>query len=961
MATHYPHRLAVEAYPDYTRRPFRAPSWATFGDRTQFTSLRSLHQSTWREDLDRYTREYALGRVVWPMLHVLHMPHLEEVVEELRKRDLFLFDLWSYVPGSSMEGIWSNITPPPGVVAYLERALGERFLGIDNGEQDGRYVSGFARQQCPNPQDRAAQYLNFQRHFERLTNELGNHMTALVSLCYGHYFLKEGNHALLGAETAQALPNSQVYYAFIRGACRQYGVPWFGNASCFNRWGYKNYEVEGATPDAGGQSACGADQGTSLSLLKRLIYTHILYNSVFVGFEMGWLREVKGTGGTAASGALGGPPAATARVELTPIGMIQQDAIRFVAEHGAPGALHTPVALLLDFHAGWTMPRHLYSGDVYQVWGSLPYEDGDFLTHGVLGLLYPGYEDSSYYHDERGFLAPTPHGDLADVVLSDAPAWALRQYGLVVAAGALAPGAELCDTLRDYLAQGGHLVLTAANAAHVLPELQISAAPVSVAAPALVCWADGTEDREAMAFALHTAQLPATTEVLATCAGRPAVCRFAVGSGTCTLLLSPYGVGPRPASVGPVLNAVDQPLSCPQPLLAHARRALDRALAEQALFSAGAGLGLITCRKGPGVYTLGVYNNDLHARPFQIVAHCGALRVVRELPLGQRERGQVGYWPTGMGQHDGGRSDATTIAGGDVRLFEVTVAAEQLRCLPPVQPAPRPCDRFLAVRGLASLQEAILARPTFFQHFDGVKLDWRYVWARDRQQIDRERAWLARQQVRLMVDCCGDLNFFPGLTLLSTLPNRYAESLDALDDALGKAARLGATDAVLSLHRQPENHCDATRAEALFVAGMQAVCRLAARHGMTVHLQHQRFRWWGYRGGHGPFVGATAQALAFLAKVDAPNLRLALDTGHVAWNGEPLAAVVQAAGDRLGAVLYSAPRRDQFGQVYDAHLPVADSGLDLAPARGLTGRPQVLDALYPDADAEYRDCRAVWG
>ena len=105
-----------------------------------------------------------------------------------------------------------------------------------------------------------------------------------LSLNFGHYFLKEGTYTLIGAETAQALPNNQVYYAFIRGAGKQYGVPWFGNASVWNRWGYKTY---GAAGGSGGETHSPTN-GTSLSLMKRLLYSHVLYNCVAVGFESGW-------------------------------------------------------------------------------------------------------------------------------------------------------------------------------------------------------------------------------------------------------------------------------------------------------------------------------------------------------------------------------------------------------------------------------------------------------------------------------------------------------------------------------------------------------------------------------------------------------------------------------------------------------------------------------------------------
>ena len=55
--------------------------------------------------------------------------------------------------------------------------------------------------------------------------------------------------------------------------------------------------------------------------------------------------------------------------------------------------------------------------------GNLPYELPDYLTDGMLDILYPGYQDASYYKDERGFIAPNPYGDIADCLMSDAPQW----------------------------------------------------------------------------------------------------------------------------------------------------------------------------------------------------------------------------------------------------------------------------------------------------------------------------------------------------------------------------------------------------------------------------------------------------------------------------------------------------------------------------------------------------------
>ena len=168
----------------------------------------------------------------------------------------------------------------------LEAKLGERWLGMDIGEQDGRYIGGYANQMTPASASRFEQYLNFQRHFERMGDDLGHKLSALVSLNFGHYFLKEGTFTLIGAETAQGLPNNQVYYAFIRGAG--------GNTGCLGSAMLRSGTV-GATRPTARRAAAGGEihgptKGTSLSLLKRLIYSHILYNCVAVGFESGWIR-----------------------------------------------------------------------------------------------------------------------------------------------------------------------------------------------------------------------------------------------------------------------------------------------------------------------------------------------------------------------------------------------------------------------------------------------------------------------------------------------------------------------------------------------------------------------------------------------------------------------------------------------------------------------------------------------
>lgn len=145
------------------------------------------------------------------------------------------------------------------------------------------------------------------------------------------------------------------------------------------------------------------------------------------------------------------------------------------------------IGIIVDYAAGWTSPRNLYEGtvdffrlvrgilstsvnttistdynegDLFYVWGNLPYSPtrGDYLTDSLLRLIYPNYQDSSYFHNEtvsqrlrplvtqsnalsryvpryQGFSSPTPFGDSLDFLLSDAPAWLLGRYDTLLLAG----------------------------------------------------------------------------------------------------------------------------------------------------------------------------------------------------------------------------------------------------------------------------------------------------------------------------------------------------------------------------------------------------------------------------------------------------------------------------------------------------------------------------------------------
>jgi len=879
----YSHKLEPGEHPDYDRRAVKPPTWATFKNRTQFTCLRGFEMKDdqvvgFAEELEKFTRTHELGDVIWPTYGVLFAKNLGDLADEIKRRDLYLFDIWGYVPGSGPGGYWKQFLPPAGALATLESKLGERWLGTDIGEQDGRYIGGYANQMTPASASRFEQYLNFQRHFERMGDDLGHKHATLVSLNFGHYFLKEGTYTLIGAETAQALPNNQVYYAFIRGAGKQYGVPWFGNASIFNRWGYKTYDSAGGS----GGDTHSPTNGTSLSLLKRLLYSHILYNCVAAGFESAWFDGEK----------------------LSPVGHIQQAGQRWVKEHGQPGVMHTPVALLLDFNSGWTFPRHLYWADVYRVWGNLPYEPGDYLTDAVLDLLYPGYQNSSYFHDESGFITPTPFGDVADCLLSDAPLWALERYPVVIVAGELRGGREMRDKLQAYAERGGHVVITATN----LAKLPGGLAGRTEAADATV----------------------------------------SCGRGKVTFFASPFGVKHQPLPDQKQLNEIDKPLPKPYTLEPKVRSRLEQILRAQQLFNLrGEGLSLITCRKQAGEYTIGIANNTWKEQPFHLESLCGKIESLREIPLDQSEKGAIGQTPIGVDAALLGTSGEGKIAGGDVRIFAVKVKETGVEEIPHVKPLPRPHDRFLTLRRATSIKEEILARPTFFEHFDGVCVDWRILHEREQAALQKEARWLKRQGVRIIVDLSSGVNLYPTLRLLNNISADYEASMVVWSDVLAKMEILGAKDLVFTLHRDPENNFTGEQANAGYTGTLKNLAAQAAARGVTLHL----------RLGPGKPPRNFAEGFHYLDPVGAPNLKLAVETAML---GDKLPEKDMPAWlkGRLGIWLVAAPRSDFTGKVWDTHAPLHSLRDLKTTARWLAtspAAPKILDAVLDNQDEEYRD------
>jgi hypothetical protein len=363
-------------------------------------------------------------------------------------------------------------------------------------------------------------------------------------------------------------------------------------------------------------------------------------------------------------------------------------------------------------------------------------------------------------------------------------------------------------------------------------------------------------------------------------------------------------------------------------------------------------LSVIVCRKAAGQYTLGICNNSLAPKPFKIVSYCGPIEKIRELALDQSEKTAVGNLPLGLEKASIGVSDEKQIAGGDVRIFDVQVQEQKIQEIVHSIPSARPRGRALPLRHAKSIKEEILLRPTFFQNFDSVVIDWKYLYCADKQCIEQQSGWLARQKVRIFVDMSSGLNAFPDFRLINNDKKEYDRSIKAIEEVMNRMKILNTGDLILSVHNKPAHKYTPDQAVASFEETLHVICEKAQQRGITVYLRLDPRK----------LIGNIAQATQFFERVKAPNFKLAASTA-VIWDEKlsPQKAKELLAG-KVGLWLAAAPEYDVAGRIWSLNGAIAETEYK-NQLPGLLGiapdAPVVLDGIYQNQDQEYNDVKFI--
>jgi hypothetical protein len=156
---------------------------------------------------------------------------------------------------------------------------------------------------------------------------------------------------------------------------------------------------------------------------------------------------------------------------------------------------------------------------------------------------------------------------------------------------------------------------------------------------------------------------------------------------------------------------------------------------------------------GPDTYVVGIYNSQLTRQPFLIESKIGGIMAKEEIPLDTLAQ-KYPFLPEGY-PGDGKSSGPADIAAGDVRFFKVIVkpsSAPVKVVAHPVFKAPSK-NRFVRMSTLPDLERNLLRWPTFFQHLNGVMLDWTQFRDIDPDALRYDGSrWLNRQRLGVVVD-----------------------------------------------------------------------------------------------------------------------------------------------------------------------------------------------------------------
>lgn len=308
-----------------------------------------------------------------------------------------------------------------------------------NGQVDGAGRAIQAGYPAP-PEDRAACLKVIEAFLHRQYLQGAEHPWASMNGHFPwHHYAAEFGFDQIGSEIGENINSYQWHIALTRGTARQYARPWFMDFSAWHGPGINDYS-EGRI---WGEYS-HPDHGHSMSLFERSLFMCYLAGAGQITAEAGGALAFLTTQG------------ANGLYALSPYGEVCKRLRDFSLACPDIGIPCTPFGVVLDYHHG------AYPGfGTRKAFWHFDYNAGDTMTWNLIDLVWPGGWEVMG-RDEAGTLVNGPHGDTFDILLQNAPQAVLDSYPCLVLSGDIHLSPEESARLRQYVSQGGTLILNSA-------------------------------------------------------------------------------------------------------------------------------------------------------------------------------------------------------------------------------------------------------------------------------------------------------------------------------------------------------------------------------------------------------------------------------------------------------------------------------------------------------------------
>ena len=277
--------------------------------------------------------------------------------------------------------------------------------------------------------------------------------------CLNHYEARKGV-SITGCEIGNDIECSPIELAFLRGASRQYKIPW-GVYTSGNGWGqrgrgYVNFNTY-VRPDERRLNPAeysnwydGPYCGHPLSLQKRYLYASFMAGTNFLQRE-----NYKLLANYDEATVYETDPRILAlkdkKAYASPLARAYDYFYENIYKKRDRGISYAPVALLYDKNHGY-----VFQYDMNHTVGNVPYTTADNQMRAITNTIFPWEGKQPIV---RRTMVTGPFGDIFDVITTDASQETIDCYSAIVLVGAARVDKKLAGKLKNFVKNGGLLFM----------------------------------------------------------------------------------------------------------------------------------------------------------------------------------------------------------------------------------------------------------------------------------------------------------------------------------------------------------------------------------------------------------------------------------------------------------------------------------------------------------------------